>query len=103
MRLTLSEIYEKLGKKTERNGEIEKIKEILENNIEIGSRNPREYFLLCQIYSSQNNIDEATKTIEKMRLLPLEAETEKMFTLCWPIFITNVKNMIRWKRTCVWP
>lgn len=77
MRLTLSEIYEKLGKKTERNGEIEKIKEILENNIEIGSRNPREYFLLCQIYSSQNNIDEATKTIEKMRLLPLEAETEK--------------------------
>ncbi len=77
MRLTLSEIYEKLGEKSARDGEIEKIKKILENNIDLGSKNPREYFLLCQIYSNQNKIGEAIKTIENMRLLPLEAETEK--------------------------
>ncbi|OHB68262.1 MAG: hypothetical protein A2W17_05855 [Planctomycetes bacterium RBG_16_41_13] len=33
--------------------------------------------MLCQIYSNQNKIGEAIKTIENMRLLPLEAETEK--------------------------
>ncbi|MCF6150520.1 MAG: tetratricopeptide repeat protein [Candidatus Kuenenia sp.] len=77
MRLTLSEIYEKLGKESETAKEIEKIKEILENSIDMGSKNPREYFLLCQIYRSQHKIDDAINTIENMRLLPLEEEAEK--------------------------
>ncbi|MBM4053751.1 MAG: tetratricopeptide repeat protein [Planctomycetes bacterium] len=76
MRLTLSEIYEKLERESERDEEVEKIKKILENNVDAGSKNPREYFLLSQIYRSQHKINEAINTIENMRLLPLEEEAE---------------------------
>lgn len=75
MHLALSEIYGKTKDTSKRNEEIEKTQEILKNNIDAGSKNPKEYFLLCQIYRNQSKIAEAIAVIENMKLIPLDKET----------------------------
>lgn len=77
MHLALSEIYEKTNNESAQSEEIKKIKGILERNIDAGSKNPREYFLLCQIYKSQRKIDEAITVAENIKLIPLDKETAR--------------------------
>lgn len=77
MHLALSEIYEKTNNESKQSEEIEKITEILEKNIEAGSKNPKEYFLLCQIYRNQRKIEEAIAVVENMKLIPLDKETTR--------------------------
>lgn len=77
MHLALSEIYEKTNNESEQGEEIKKIRDILKKNIDAGSKNPREYFLLCQIYRSQQKIDEAIAVVENMKLIPLDKETAR--------------------------
>lgn len=73
----LSEIYEKTKNESGRDEEMKKIQDILEKNIEAGSKNPKEYLLLCQIYRSQRMIDEAVAIIGDMKLIPLDKETQR--------------------------
>ncbi|KKO20355.1 MAG: tetratricopeptide repeat protein [Candidatus Brocadia sp.] len=75
MHLALSEIYEKTGNESEHQEETRKTQEILKKNIDAGVRNPQEYFLLCQIYRKQRNINDAISVIESMKLIPLDNET----------------------------
>ncbi len=75
MHLALSEIYGKIKNESKRNEEIEKTRDILKNNIDAGSKNPKEYFLLCQMYRNQRRISEAIAVIEGMKLIPLDKET----------------------------
>src|SRR3989304_1586878 len=48
MHLALSEIYEKINNESQSREEIIKTEEILKKNIESGSKNSNEYFMLCQ-------------------------------------------------------
>lgn len=75
MRLALSEIYEKTNNESQQSEEIKKIEEILKKNIDAGSKNSKEYFLLCQIYRNQRKIDKAIAVVENMKLIPLDKET----------------------------
>ena len=40
--------------------------------MDAGSKNPKEYFLLCQQYREQNKIAEAIAVIESLKLIPLD-------------------------------
>ncbi|TVM00912.1 MAG: hypothetical protein CV087_11515 [Candidatus Brocadia sp. WS118] len=75
MHLALSEIYEKTKNESGKNEELRKTQEILKKNIDAGTKNTKEYFLLCQIYKNQHKIDEAISVIENMKLIPLDKET----------------------------
>lgn len=75
MHLALSEIYEKTGNGSGHHEEIRKTQEILKKNVEAGSRNPQEYFLLCQMYKKQGKINDAVSVIESMKLISLDKET----------------------------
>ncbi|MDN3514997.1 MAG: tetratricopeptide repeat protein [Candidatus Brocadia sp.] len=75
MHLALSEIYGKTNNESKRGEEIEKTKALLKNSIAAGSKNPKEYFLMCQIYRNQRKIEEAIAVIEDMKLIPLDKET----------------------------
>ncbi|MDR4509573.1 MAG: tetratricopeptide repeat protein [Candidatus Brocadiaceae bacterium] len=77
MHLALSEIYRKTGNELQGQIEIEKTEEILQLNVIRGSRYPKEYFLLCQIYRNQKRNTEAIATIESLRLIPLDTETRR--------------------------
>jgi len=77
IRLTLSEIYEETGKDSEKKNELKKIEKILRNNIKRGSKNPREYFLLCQIYRNQRKPEKAISVIENLKSLPLQEKSNK--------------------------
>ncbi|MGQ3684033.1 MAG: tetratricopeptide repeat protein [Candidatus Loosdrechtia sp.] len=73
--LTLSEIYEKIKDKTKRDENIEKTREILKRNINTGSINPREYYILSHIYRNQQELSKAIAVVENMKLIPLDKET----------------------------
>jgi len=75
MHLALSDIYGKTKNESKRREEIEKTQEILKNNIDAGSKNPKEYFLSCQLYRNQRRIGEAIAVIESIKLIPLDKET----------------------------
>ncbi|OOP56874.1 MAG: hypothetical protein AYP45_06610 [Candidatus Brocadia carolinensis] len=75
MHLALSEIYEKTKNESGRNEELKKTQEILKKNIDAGTTNTKEYFLLCQLYKNQHKIDKAISVIESMKLLSLDKET----------------------------
>lgn len=75
--LVLSEIYGKTKNESGRDAEMEKTRDILKKNVSAGSKNPKEYFLLCQIYRSQRRISEAIVVIEDMKLIPLDRETQR--------------------------
>lgn len=75
--LVLSEIYGKIKNETGRDDEMKKTEDILKKNVSAGSKNPKEYFLLCQIYRSQRRIHEAIAVIEDMKLIPLDKETQR--------------------------
>ncbi|MFN3532252.1 MAG: tetratricopeptide repeat protein [Candidatus Brocadia sp.] len=77
MHLALSEIYEKTNDGSKQSEEIKKITEILKKNIDAVSKNPKEYFLLSQIYRNQRKIDEAIAVVENMKLIPLDKETTR--------------------------
>ena len=77
MHLALSEIYGKTQNEPKRNEEIEKAQKILKKDVAAGSKNPKEYFLLSQIYRNQHRTNEAIAVIENMKLLPLDKETER--------------------------
>lgn len=72
--LALSEIYEKIKNESKRDENIEKTQEILKRNIDAGSKNPKEYFILGQIYRSQQRMSKAIAVIENMKLIPLDKE-----------------------------
>jgi len=84
MHLALSEIYGRMKIESKRNEEIKKTQEILEKNVDAGSKNPKEYFMLCQIYRNQRKIGEAIAVIESMKLIPMDKETKRdtHFMLC---------------------
>ncbi len=75
MHLALSEIYGKTKNESKKSEEIGKAQEILKNSIDAGSKHPKEYFLLCQIYRNQRKINDAIAVIESMKLIPLDKET----------------------------
>src|SRR3989304_3402697 len=77
MHLALSEIYGRMKIESKRNEEIKKTQEILEKNVDAGSKNPKEYFMLCQIYRNQRKIGEAIAVIESMKLIPMDKETKR--------------------------
>ncbi|UJS18310.1 MAG: tetratricopeptide repeat protein [Candidatus Jettenia sp.] len=77
MHFALSDIYRKIHDESKRNEEIEKTQEILRKNVDAGSKNPKEYFLLSQIYRSQHRIGKAIAVIENMKLIPLDKETNR--------------------------
>lgn len=77
MHFALSDIYRKIHDESKRNEEIEKTQEILRKNVDAGSKNPKEYFLLSQIYRSQHRIGKAIAVIENMKLIPLDKETKR--------------------------
>ncbi|MEB2309206.1 MAG: tetratricopeptide repeat protein [Candidatus Brocadiaceae bacterium] len=75
MHLALSEIYDKTRNEPKKNEEIKRTQEILKRNTDAGTQNPKEYFLLCQIYKNQRKIDDAISVIENMKTIPLDKET----------------------------
>ena len=77
MHLALSEIYGKIKNESKKSEEIEKTREILRKNVDAGSKNPKEYFMLCQIYRNQRKIGEAIVVIENMKLIPMDKETKR--------------------------
>ncbi|MDE2216784.1 MAG: tetratricopeptide repeat protein [Planctomycetota bacterium] len=77
MHLALFEICGKTKNESKRNEEIEKAQEILKKDVDAGSKNPKEYFLLSQIYRNQHRTKEAIVIIENMKLLSLDKETER--------------------------
>ncbi|MCF6159173.1 MAG: tetratricopeptide repeat protein [wastewater metagenome] len=74
MHFALSEIYGKMNDTKKKDEEIEKVKEILNKNVDNGSKNPKEYFMLCQIYRNQRRISRAIAVIENLKLIPLNKE-----------------------------
>lgn len=77
MHLALSDIYGKMKNETKRSGEIEKTREILKRNVDAGSKNPKEYFLLSQMYKNQQQITDAIAVVENMKLIPMDNETTR--------------------------
>lgn len=77
MHLALSEIYEKINNESQSREEIIKTEEILKKNIESGSKNSNEYFMLCQIYRKQQKVDDAISVIECMKLIHLDNEKKR--------------------------
>jgi len=77
MHLALSEIYGRMKQESKKNEEIKKTQEILRKNVDAGSKNPKEYFMLCQIYRNQQMIGDAIAVIESMKLLPMDKETKR--------------------------
>jgi len=77
MHLALSEIYEKTKNESKRNEEVKRTLEILEKNVNAGSKEPKEYFILCQIYRNQNRIGDAIDVIENMKLIPVDKGTKR--------------------------
>ena len=77
MHLALSEIYGRMKDESKRDGEIKKTQEILRKNVDAGSKNPKEYFMLCQIYRNQHRIGEAIAVIESMKLILMDKETKR--------------------------
>ena len=77
MHLALSEIYGRMKIESKRNEEIKKTQEILEKNVDAGSKNPKEYFMLCQIYRNQRKIGEAIAVIENMKLIPMDKKKQR--------------------------
>ena len=77
MHLAVSEIYGKMKNESKKSEEIGKTREILRKNVDAGSKNPKEYFMLCQIYRNQRKIDEAIAVIENMKLIPMDKETKR--------------------------
>ncbi|HHT9110589.1 MAG TPA: tetratricopeptide repeat protein [Candidatus Brocadiaceae bacterium] len=75
--LALSDIYGKINNEAKKKEELGKSQEILEGNINAGSKNPKEYFLLCQIYRNQQRTDEAIAVVESMKLIPLDREAKR--------------------------
>ncbi len=73
----LADIYGKRGRTQEKDAELKKVQEILRKSVEAGSKNPKEYFLLCQQYREQNKIAEAIAVIESMKLIPLDKVTNR--------------------------
>ncbi len=74
MHLALSEVYGKIKNESKKKEEIEKTQEILKNSTDAGSKNPKEYFLLCQIYRNQRKISEAIAVVESIKLISLDKE-----------------------------
>ncbi len=68
----LADIYGKRGRVLEKELELKKVHEILKKSVDAGSKNPKEYFLLCQQYREQNKIAEAIAVIESLKLIPLD-------------------------------
>ena len=68
----LAEMYAKTGRMPERDVEVKKIQEILKKSVDAGSKNPKEYFILCQLYRDQQKTDEAIAVIEGLKLIPLD-------------------------------
>lgn len=68
----LADIYGKRGRVVEKEAELKKVHEILKKSVDAGSKNPKEYFLLCQQYREQNKITEAIAVIESLKLIPLD-------------------------------
>ena len=77
MHLALSEIYGKMKNEVKRSEEAKKTQEILKKNVDTGSKNTKEYFMLCQIYRNQQRIAEAIAVIECMKLIPMDKETKR--------------------------
>ena len=77
MHLALSEIYGKLKNDTQRNEEICRVQDILEKNMDTGSKNPKEYFLLCQMYRNQHRIGDAITVMENAKLIPMDNNTKR--------------------------
>jgi len=77
MHLALSEIYGKMENTVKMSEEIRKTQEILKKNVATGSKNTKEYFMLCQIYRNQQRITDAIAVIESMKLIPMDKETKR--------------------------
>jgi tetratricopeptide (TPR) repeat protein len=77
MHLALSEIYGKIKNESKKSEEVEKTRKILRKNVDAGSKNTKEYFMLCQIYRNQHKIGEAIDVIESMKLIPMDKETKR--------------------------
>lgn len=77
MHLALSDVYGKIKNESKKKEEIEKAQEILKNSTDAGSKNPKEYFLLCQIYRNQHKISEAIAVIESIKLISLDKEMRR--------------------------
>lgn len=73
----LADIYGKTGRTLEKDAELKKVQEILRKSVDAGSKNPKEYLLLCQQYREQNKIAEAIAVIESMKLIPLDKVTNR--------------------------
>lgn len=77
MHLALSEIYGKMKNEVKRSEEAKKTQEILKKNVDTGSKNTKEYFMLCQIYRNQQRTAEAIAVIKCMKLIPMDKETKR--------------------------
>ena len=77
MHLALSEIYGKTKNESKQSEEVKKTQEILEKNVDAESKEPKEYFMLCQIYRKQNRIDDAIDVIENIKLISVDKETKR--------------------------
>ncbi len=75
MHLALSEIYGKLKDESQRNEEIRRVQDVLEKNVDTGSTNPKEYFLLCQMYRNQRRLGDAITVMENAKLVPMDKNT----------------------------
>lgn len=73
----LAEIYGKTGRTLERDAEVKTMQEILKKSVDAGSKNLKEYFLLCQLYRDQHKIEEAITVIEGMKLIPLDKVSKR--------------------------
>ena len=51
--------------------------------MDAGSKNPKEYFLLCQQYREQNKIAEAIAVIESLKLIPLDKRLTVTSIIYW--------------------
>jgi len=77
MHLALSEIYGRMKNESEKNEELRKTREILKKNVDAGSKNPKEYFMLCQFYRNQHMIGDAIAVVESMKLIQMDKETRR--------------------------
>ncbi|MBE7443961.1 MAG: tetratricopeptide repeat protein [Planctomycetia bacterium] len=77
MHLALSEVYGKIKNESQKKEEIEKTQVILKNSIDAGSKNLKEYFLLCQIYRNQRKISEAIEIAESIKLISVDKEMRR--------------------------
>lgn len=77
MHLALSEIFEKTKNGLKKDAEMKRAQEILKARVESGSKNPKEYFILGQMYRNQHRIGSAIAVIENLKLIPLDKQENR--------------------------